>query len=288
MSIIDCIGNRGDSEIRQALVDDGRWVVVGDQHKDGILGPLPRLVVRLCAGAWVAVVSLVRSRRGCAVPRGTCHTCPRGQSPLTSERDRHLLACAGGLRPNRERSHCRQARRRRRSSTWSGTDQSEQRGSGTIVKATKQDRDVVAADPNERIDQLERRALLSALWMFVLLNFIFRDLHEIVKADFLADALNGIYGGREVTEAMFLLGGIIVEVPILMMLMAWILPLRANRWANTIVAPLFGLTFIGAPGDLDDYFHFGLILAALAVIVWKANATNTTRAGAMRALRMRP
>jgi len=62
--------------------------------------------------------------------------------------------------------------------------------------------------------------------MFVLLNFIFRDLHEIVKEEFLADAVNGIYNGREVTEAMFLLGGIIVEVPIVMMLMAWVLPLR--------------------------------------------------------------
>ncbi len=45
--IIDCIGNRTDSEVRQALVDDGRWVVVGDPKMDGILGPLPRLVVRL-------------------------------------------------------------------------------------------------------------------------------------------------------------------------------------------------------------------------------------------------
>lgn len=45
--IIDCIGNRGDSEIRRALVDDGRWVVVGDHNKSGLLGPLPRLVTRL-------------------------------------------------------------------------------------------------------------------------------------------------------------------------------------------------------------------------------------------------
>ena len=124
--------------------------------------------------------------------------------------------------------------------------------------------------PNRRIDRLERRALLCALWMFVLLNFIFRDLHEIVKAEFLADAANGIYNGREVTEAMFLLGGVIVEVPILMMLMAWVLPLRPGRWANIVVAPLFGLTLIGAPGDLDDYFHFGLMAIALAAIVWKA------------------
>lgn len=46
-AIVDCIGNRSDSEIRRALVDDGRWVVVGDHNKDGLLGPLPRLVARL-------------------------------------------------------------------------------------------------------------------------------------------------------------------------------------------------------------------------------------------------
>ncbi len=45
--VIDCIGNRTDSDIRQALVDDGRWVVVGDHNKGGVLGPLPRLVTRL-------------------------------------------------------------------------------------------------------------------------------------------------------------------------------------------------------------------------------------------------
>ncbi len=126
------------------------------------------------------------------------------------------------------------------------------------------------AGSNERIGLLEKKALLSALWMFVLLNFIFRDLHEIVKADFLADALTGIYDGREVTEVMFLLGGIIVEVPIAMMLMVWLLPRRANRWANAVVAPLFGLTLIGSPGDLDDYLHFGLMLVALAAIAWQA------------------
>ena len=124
----------------------------------------------------------------------------------------------------------------------------------------------IAVAPVDRIDRLERRAILSALWMFVLLNFIFRDLHEIVKADFLADALNGVYDGREVTEVMFLLGGIIVEVPIMMMLVAWTLPIKANRWANVIIAPLFGLTLIGSAGDLDDYFHFGLMLVALAAI----------------------
>jgi hypothetical protein len=123
---------------------------------------------------------------------------------------------------------------------------------------------------NERVAVLEKKAVIFALWIFVLLNFIFRDLHEIGKAEFLEEALTGTYNGTELTEALFLLGGIMVEIPIAMMLMTWILPLRSNRWANIIIPPLWGLTLIGAAGDLDDYFHFSLMLIALAAIVWQA------------------
>jgi len=122
----------------------------------------------------------------------------------------------------------------------------------------------------DRLDQLERKTVLAALWTFTLLTFFLRDLHEIVKADFLADALNGVYAGRQVTEAMFLLGGLMVQIPIMMVPLSMTLPTRVNQWANLIVAPIFGLTFIGAAGDLDDYLHFGMILAALAIIVWRA------------------
>lgn len=138
-------------------------------------------------------------------------------------------------------------------------------------------KDDSAADPHARIDQLETRAVLSGLWLFVLLNLIFRDIHEIVKAEFLTDALNGIYDGREVTDVMFLVGGLIVEVPIVMMLMAWILPITANRRANVATASLFALAVVTAvPGDLDDYLHSGLELLALVAIIWKAWSWEAT------------
>ncbi len=122
--------------------------------------------------------------------------------------------------------------------------------------------------------------------MFYLLNFIFRDIHEIVKAEFLADALNGTYNGQEVTEALFLLGGILIEIPILMMLMTWVLPVRANRWANVVIAPMLGLLVIfGAPGDLDDYFHAIMELIALAIIVWQARSWERSPAQGQPVLR---
>ncbi len=74
----------------RALVDDGRWVVVGDHQEGRIARPAPPPGGEARALALrVAVVSLVRSRRGCAVPRGTRGTRRRGPRPLTSERDRH-------------------------------------------------------------------------------------------------------------------------------------------------------------------------------------------------------
>ena len=119
-----------------------------------------------------------------------------------------------------------------------------------------------------RLDQLERQARITALWLFVMLNLVFRDLHEIVKADFLADALEGVYDGREITEAMFLVGGVIVAVPISMIALTWFLPRPANRWANMAAAAFFGLLVAtGLPGDLDDTFHGVLELVGLAGIM---------------------
>ncbi len=123
---------------------------------------------------------------------------------------------------------------------------------------------------DERIAILEKKAVIFALWIFVLLNFIFRDLHEFGKAEFLEEILTGTFNGIELTESLFLLGGIMIEIPIAMALMTWILPLRANRRANIIIPPLWTFTFIGSAGDLDDYFHFGLMAIALAAIVWHA------------------
>jgi len=124
---------------------------------------------------------------------------------------------------------------------------------------------------NERVGLLEKRALFSALWLFYLLNLIFRDLHEIVKAEVLEELQTGIYNGQEVTEALFLVGGVLVEIPILMTLLAWVLPAQIVRRANIALAPVFGLiVVISLPGDLDDYFHASMELAALAVITWQA------------------
>ncbi len=107
---------------------------------------------------------------------------------------------------------------------------------------------------------------------------IFRAIHEIVKAEFLADAMQGIYNGMEVTEGVFLFGGIMIAIPIAMVPLVWVMPLRANRWTNVAIASLHGLTVILAgAGDLDDCFHASLELIAVAFIIWQAWSWERSR-----------
>ena len=115
------------------------------------------------------------------------------------------------------------------------------------------------------------RSVLSSLWLVYLLNFIFRDIHEFAKAETLEQLMAGVYQGFEPTQVLFLIGGIIVSIPISMVFFSQVLPRRANRWANIIVAVLMIASIVtGTHTDLDDYYHAGVEVAALSGVIWLA------------------
>ena len=69
----------------------------------------------------------------------------------------------------------------------------------------------------------------------------------------------------------FLIGGILVEIPIVMVFLSFALPWRSNRWAQFVAAILMMVTVVtGTHSDLDDYFHAGVEAAALLAILWLA------------------
>ncbi|MEB3212921.1 MAG: DUF6326 family protein [Leptolyngbyaceae bacterium] len=113
---------------------------------------------------------------------------------------------------------------------------------------------------------VETKAKLSTLWIFVLLNVIFRDLHEFARPGFIEELMNG-----QVSEQMMLLAGIMIEVPIAMVLFSRLLPYGANRWANIIAAVILILlaTAYGT-NDLDDIFFLIVEIAALSFTIWSA------------------
>jgi hypothetical protein len=124
---------------------------------------------------------------------------------------------------------------------------------------------------DEKNTGIGMKALLSTLWIFVLFNIAFRDIHEILRPGFLEEVMTGSVNGVQMTEGFLLLGGMMLEIPIAMVLLSRVLPYRANRWANIIAGPIaIALVVVGAPSDLDDMFFAIIEVVSLLLIVWYA------------------
>ena len=121
------------------------------------------------------------------------------------------------------------------------------------------------------------RLLLSILWIFIILNFFARDIHELGRPGMLEQMMSGTIDGVVVTEMLMLLGGIMIEIPILMTVLVVLLPHGVNRWANTGVGLLTMVMIVAMnlKPDLDNIFFMGIQLVALLAIVciawqWRA------------------
>ena len=134
----------------------------------------------------------------------------------------------------------------------------------------RQDRDLELISSNNRVE-IDQKALLSTLWIFVLLNMIFRDIHEFFRPGLLGEMMTGIVNGNQVTEQVMLIGAFMVEIPILMVLLSRILNYRINRWANIIIGAVTIALVIGmGQKDLDDIFFATVEVIALSAIIWLA------------------
>lgn len=121
------------------------------------------------------------------------------------------------------------------------------------------------------MDKIDTKTKLSALWLFILLNIIFRDFHQIGLKSTLEMLLTGYYNGVEITDTLMLIGGVLAEVPIAMVLFSLLLTRRIGRPVTFVAAFITTATLVSsAPSDMDDVFHLVIELAAMVAIVWTA------------------
>lgn len=124
---------------------------------------------------------------------------------------------------------------------------------------------------NNKTNGMDRKALLSTLWIFVLFNIIFRDLHEVISPGFLEEAITGYVDGMQITERLVFIGAIIVEIPIAMVLLSRVLKYRVNRWVNIIAAAItIVVVFSSVPTVPADIFFDAIEVVALSLIIWYA------------------
>ena len=112
---------------------------------------------------------------------------------------------------------------------------------------------------------------LAALWVALMLTYLFGDVLRIFSGDFVA----GEIGGKRLTQVQWLGIAMLMVIPIIMVLLSLTLGHSVNRWANIIVAMLFfGFNLIGLPTYPSAYDKFlivvGLVFNVLTVwYAWK-------------------
>jgi mannose/fructose/N-acetylgalactosamine-specific phosphotransferase system component IIC len=122
---------------------------------------------------------------------------------------------------------------------------------------------------NEIMEPIKVQTKVSTLWLFILLNIIFRDIHQYALKSHLEMLLTGFYNGTEVTDSLMLIGGFLVEIPIAMVLFSQLLKRKINRPLNIIAAVMTAAVILFTPpSDPDDVFFLVIELAAIGTILW--------------------
>jgi hypothetical protein len=121
--------------------------------------------------------------------------------------------------------------------------------------------------------QSNRSTILSTLWIFVTLNYLYCDVIGLMDGHLLQQYLQGKVNGMEINQQFLLAGGILMEIPIAMVLLSRVLHYRANRWSNIIAALIKTVVMILTlfVGPTSYYLFFASIeIATTAFIIWYA------------------
>ena len=111
--------------------------------------------------------------------------------------------------------------------------------------------------------ETQTRLVLSSLWVFILLNMLVRDIHQ------LPTLVQELIDGLTVDQRLLLAAAFVLEIPILLVPLAHVLRRRAARVANIVGAGLWIPLLVGynLSPDMDDVFFMAMQAAAAVVII---------------------
>ncbi len=127
---------------------------------------------------------------------------------------------------------------------------------------------------SENTAKMDRKVLLSTLWIFVMFNYLYCDVVGLMDPAFLNQYMTGQVGSMRITQGFLFGASILMEIPISMILLSRILKYRSNRWANIIAGTIMTIVqilslFVGVPTMY--YVFFSIIeISCTVFIVWYA------------------
>jgi hypothetical protein len=125
------------------------------------------------------------------------------------------------------------------------------------------------------IKKIDPKVLFSALWIFLAVNYIYRDILSNTEAGSLQGYLAGNVGEITITPGFLLAGAIMMEIPFAMIILSRVLKGAANRWANLLAAILMIVIEVGTMGmgtapSLHYLFYSVIVIACNLFIIWFA------------------
>jgi len=129
-------------------------------------------------------------------------------------------------------------------------------------------------NPDEkREEKWSMEAMLSTMWVFVMLNMLFADIFTFMIPGFLKELMTGYAGEIQITQGFLLGAAMLAEIPIAMVLLSRVLNYRANRWTN-IVAGVITIAYVIVGGSATlPYIFFAIAevacMALIVLLAWK-------------------
>lgn len=127
------------------------------------------------------------------------------------------------------------------------------------------------------------KTILSTLWVFLAVNYIYCDHLGIMEPGVVKDLLAGRVGSIQVTQGFLLGAAILLEIPFAMIVLSRVLKWGVNRWANIIAAAVLIVVQLGTMGmgtapSPVYLFYSAIEIACNVVIIWLAWRWNAPEA----------
>lgn len=122
-----------------------------------------------------------------------------------------------------------------------------------------------------------RKNLLSLLWIYLTVNYIYCDVFTLHLAKYLEAFLSGDVGGMKITEEFLLIFSIVMQIPVIMIVLSRSLTYKLNKYFN-IIAGIITTSIQAYTVTMGGTLHYmffsffeicaGLLIIYLA-ITWK-------------------
>jgi hypothetical protein len=121
---------------------------------------------------------------------------------------------------------------------------------------------------------IKTNVLLSTVWIFVTINYLYCDVFTLFHSEDLKNFLNGKVGDMVIDQNFLLTFSIILEIPIVMILVSRIATFKVNRIANIVAGVVMTLVQSGSlfAGDATKHYIFFSIIEICTTlfIIWTA------------------